>query len=479
MRHTQAALPVGLRAELIYLVMGFIESLWIAPLLLIFLPGSVGVPGYQMVLLSVANLTGALVLVRLLNNAQMMGAAFRIGAMVSIALIVLTVTRVIIPAEAMETRMVRVNRMSLAFPPILLTLVIIAALWYRGSRLATITVTPLRASFALRLGIVMLMFIALIPDARVQRAVLLLLPLFFFFGLIGVALARSASLRLNREVYQSTFGVSWVLLTFTIGAMLSVFGFVGALVLSGFRFEHILDAISDVLVGVIAVGTLLISPLLELLTRLGNLFFARERPNPEVIVDQDAIANRIRAQAGTTDLAEQIARAIPMLCLSALLIFIFVLILIRLRVQRPVRLRDGEERETVEGGDLLKNLRAAFNNGLQNLADRLGELNPLAGREAITAYTIRRLYARLTRLAEQAGTPRLSHQTPLEYQAVVARLWPAHTQEIGELTRAYVDVHYGELPDDPGIVQRALTMLEQIEELVKKAEKSRAPTIPV
>ncbi len=471
MRRTQASLPIGLRAELLYLIMGFVETFWITPFVMVFLPGALGIPGYQLVLLVLLNLIGALLIIRLMNNQDKMDTLVRLGAMFGLGLIIFFSTRVFLPGEALEFQALPNAAGRFGIPPVLITLVVVAMLWFRGSRLATITVTPLRASFGLRLGIIMLMFAALIPEPRIQRGVLLILPLFFFFGLIIVALARSASLRLNREVYQSTFGVSWVALTFSIGGMLSIFGFVAALVLSGFRFDTILNSISEVLVAVIAAAATIISPLIQLIIKLIEAFRPNQSGNPAENADLEAIARKASEGASVTTLAEQIAGALPMICLSAVLILIFALILMRLRVRRPVNLRDGEIRDSVEAENLLKGLQNAINNSLQTLGQRLAELNPLLGRDALTALTIRRLYARMVALAGRAGQPRLPYQTPLEYQAAIIGIYPGFEREIGELTRAYVDVHYGELPDDPGILQRARAMLDGMEQQQQRLQK--------
>jgi hypothetical protein len=472
MRRTQASLPVGLRAELLYLVMGFIETLWITPFVMLFLPGSLSIPGYQNALIVAVHLLGSLMILRLVNNQNKADMLPRLLGVVVIGAGMLFVSRAFLPEAALDFTMPRTVSGRLGYPPAIITLIIIGILWFRGSRLATITVTPLRASFALRLGIVALMFAALIPDPRTQRAVLLLLPLFFFFGLMGVALARSASLRLNREVYQSTFGVSWVVLTFTIGAALTIFGFISALVLSGFHFDSIVDAFSNVLTAMVAVVATFIGPIVQAFIDLLKRLFPTLNLINNLPGSPDEDPARIIKNASTSNLADQIAAALPMICLSMVLILLFILVLLRLRMRRSLNLRDGEERETVAGENLLKILQAALSNGLQNLGDRLAELNPFASREELTALTIRRLYARLGRLGASAGNPRQPQQTPREYRATLAQLWPAYETEIGELTMAYVEVHYGELPDDPTILQRARAMLEQIEQIERERKKA-------
>lgn len=458
-------LPGGMRAELLYLTMGIIESIWITPFFMLIVPGLRALPGYQSALLVAANLVGSLLVIRLLTRQQAADLAIQ-GLVLagSVASIYLTL-RYFLPLDAVELQGFVMGGKTV-IPPVLLVIGGIGLLWFRGSRLATITVTVTRASFALRLGIVCLLFGALIPDARTQRAVLLLLPLFFFFGLIGTALARSASLRLNREVYESTFGASWVALIFSIGGTLAVFGFVASLAIGGFRFDSILTILGNLAITLVTVGAYLLSPLIDLFRRLAEFFFQNIRPNGEPVNTNDALIRRLTDQAGTSQNALQdVLNALPMVCASLLLIGLFAIILIRLRTRRKLMLRDGEEREQIDSDGLLTELLGAFGRGLQSLGDSLAALNPLHGRDALTTLTIRRLYARLVAQTAKIGTARAIYQTPYEFQPLIVQTYPAFAREIAELTRAYVEVHYGELPDDPGLVDRARIAIEQIEKI--------------
>jgi hypothetical protein len=63
------------------------------------------------------------------------------------------------------------------------------------------------------------------------------------------------------------------------------------------------------------------------------------------------------------------------------------------------------------------------------------------------ALSIRRIYANLCRLAAHKGYPRPPQQTPSEYQALLVELLPDHRADIQTITQAYVQAHYGQVPD--------------------------------
>ncbi len=70
------------------------------------------------------------------------------------------------------------------------------------------------------------------------------------------------------------------------------------------------------------------------------------------------------------------------------------------------------------------------------------------GRELHAAATIRRIYAALMVLAAQHGLQRAESQTPLEFLAVMQAEWQSLAEPLAVITNAYVNVHYGQLPED-------------------------------
>jgi len=72
----------------------------------------------------------------------------------------------------------------------------------------------------------------------------------------------------------------------------------------------------------------------------------------------------------------------------------------------------------------------------------------LVAEQLRAAATIRRIYAALTALSAQKGVVRPPHQTPLEFLTPLSAAWPDLSAEFRTITRAYVRVHYGQLPEN-------------------------------
>ena len=63
------------------------------------------------------------------------------------------------------------------------------------------------------------------------------------------------------------------------------------------------------------------------------------------------------------------------------------------------------------------------------------------------AATIRLIYARLTAEAAQRGERRAPAQTPLEFLPGLGRAFPGADEDARRVTDAYINAHYGEVPD--------------------------------
>lgn len=70
------------------------------------------------------------------------------------------------------------------------------------------------------------------------------------------------------------------------------------------------------------------------------------------------------------------------------------------------------------------------------------------GGDLRAAATIRRIYAALTVLAAEHGYQRAESQTPLEFLSVLKKEYPALAEPLTLMTHAYINVHYGQLPED-------------------------------
>jgi hypothetical protein len=91
----------------------------------------------------------------------------------------------------------------------------------------------------------------------------------------------------------------------------------------------------------------------------------------------------------------------------------------------------------------------------------------------LAAARIRRLYAALLRLCDRLGKPRPAAQTPLEFLPQMIELFPNRHGELEVITRAYLSIRYGEIPESPEAVQRVESAWQAIQAEGEDRLKSR------
>jgi hypothetical protein len=463
---TTRTAPSFFRYELLYILIGLTEAVWLTSFVILLLPGgrfllNTASGGITLLAFTLLNITLPLILVRVVTANGGSEVVSGLLAVLGVGVSMVVTSRIIMPLE------INYPTTPYVIHPLLITGAIITGLWYRGVSVATVTASVYRASFTLRLGIIGLVIAALIPDPALGRLLLIILPLFFFCGLVSTALARSASLRLNREGYRASFGVGWVGLTISISAVLTLTGYVLALGLSGVDFESVLGVFGQILLAVVTFFAYLMTPILNLFQDLAErllIFIPLGNGSTPANPTLTTIQNNA---APTNPILTQLLSLLPMVCFSVALAGFLLVLVWRVRSRRFVKLRDDEERENLEGDGLLVGLQRAFTNGADQLGNALEDLASRL-RPDDTALTIRRLYARMSLYARQNGAPRSPNQTPEEYAPLIAQSFPGYQQEITALTRAYVGVHYGELPDDPNELSQAKIAVEAMSKLVAK-----------
>ncbi|MGC9332558.1 MAG: DUF4129 domain-containing protein, partial [Anaerolineae bacterium] len=141
---------------------------------------------------------------------------------------------------------------------------------------------------------------------------------------------------------------------------------------------------------------------------------------------------------------------------------------------RQVRREEGEEsRESLlTAAAVARNVRAMFQAGI----DRLGHLAGLVdrfglGSRFLAAISVRRIYANLQRLAKDAGYPRSPAQTPYEYLETLYRALPGSEADVRVITEAYVNAHYGQVPDTREELQRIRACWEQVRDRTAREQE--------
>src|SRR5581483_2520790 len=191
---------VAWQRELLHVAMALMESAWCIPLFIAFAPGASLLPIAQAVVIVLANVLGAMGLVRFLALRWVRYEISRWIVLAGLVTACAVMLYVVLPSTTIGSSVPLIvssfSRGAPVFlvPPPAITIVLIVFLWYRGIRLATLLITPVRASFGFRAGILIMALLGLIPSRALQSEMITLLPLFFFAGLIATTLARAASL---------------------------------------------------------------------------------------------------------------------------------------------------------------------------------------------------------------------------------------------------------------------------------------------
>ncbi|MHB8626956.1 MAG: DUF4129 domain-containing protein [Aggregatilineales bacterium] len=453
----------GWRTELLFVSMAGIELLWMTPWALIFVPGAVELTGPKVAAFLAAHFLASLILMRVLIRRRAGDGIVRIVFGIGLVLALYITLHYVLPLDSLSSKPPLFAGSNLFFSPALFTIGIVIWLWYRGQSLATATITPARAAFGLRIGIVALIAAGLLPDPRVQRAVLLLLPLFFFDGLAASSLARAATLRVQRDMQRSTFGVGWIGFVGLLSAAISLLGFGAALLLGGTSFDAILGVLGNIVAGVLTLIASLLLPIAQAIASLIDSILTTLTGQHSIFAQLSAGAKSAVQQAGQPNQTlQQVLANAPTACLGLGLLLVFVALLLVLRGQGRRNRRGDEERESLGNSAILAGLRATFQRGLDAARDILDTLSRFGLSGAVNVFTVRRLYRRLVALATERGYPRGESQTPDEYRRLLYEAFPGFAADIDTLTRAYVRAHYGELPDDPGLVATARTALDRM-----------------
>ncbi len=345
-------------------------------------------------------------------------------------------------------------------------------LWWRGIRLGQRTPSVRGITLGFYAGIVSFIAFVLLVSLATREDPSFFVPVFFFYSLMALAATRMDEMRGQRGALRSPFGIFW-LLSSALAALSMVFLAVslGAL-LTGGDFKSALRWIQPLLLLVgIVLGLFLL--LLRATTDWVLGFFrslgveADITPLAEFL---EGLNDLVPETAGTTLQAPPGLGVVRLLLMGGLVLGLGALVIIMLRHQAwGGREREDEEKESVlSSALLLENLRQLVSAGRGRLAAALGLVERSGWRGLFAALTIRRIYARMLRLAAARNYPRAASQTPYEFERTAARAFPDARTEVHVITEAYVAVHYGEVPETEAELQEIRACWERLKDSLSK-----------
>ncbi len=345
------------------------------------------------------------------------------------------------------------------------TIMLLIYLWARAIHLANRSLSTDQVGFSFRSGVVVLVIVSFLIQVFTALDASGFVIAYFFFALAAVALARVEEVSRLPNSTRVPFSSFWIGSTVGAVAVLVVIGMAVALFLTGGGLDRLLRLLAPlwqiVQIVIAAVGMLLVM-FIEWVLGLFSL-------------DLGELGAQMREALSQLELMEPpppmpppesegqawqiITRALQVLVTVVLPVAIVSLILVvtwrRMR-QRSSEEGSEESRESLlSTGVVANSLQSFVQDGLQ----RLGELAGLVGRfgpgtRFLAAVSIRRIYGNMVQMATEAGYPRDKTQTPYEYLATLHQAFPASEEEFTIITEAYVNAHYGEVPDSQDELQR-------------------------
>lgn len=320
---------------------------------------------------------------------------------------------------------------------------------WRGLRLSKLRIDSDAAVASLRFGVVMLLVYGLFRGIQPTLSTMMPVFLFLAFSLGSIGIWHMIDLFQSRGGYAPIVAMPWWVFIITLGFVVAFGGVVVGAVL-----ERPVEWISWGMMALVAIPMVLVAFLFGgivllfiswLIPLLGN---APAVPLPDIVGGEQLpkLVEQLIEGVETGNNWSILDRLLPGLALAAILILL-ALVVIEMRspgtLLLPIRVEGGVE-ERLRLSRLVNNLRRA----------RRRPRSISRGSRQHIANRIRAIYQQLLDLAEALEHPRPPAVTPLEFLPTLVGLFPEHTEAVGLLTQAYIQVRYGEIPEDPEVIAR-------------------------
>jgi hypothetical protein len=349
-------------------------------------------------------------------------------------------------------------------------------LWWRGLAISSMGTLESRSTERkFRIGILTFAAFAIIFRGNQIDYLISALPVYFAFGLLAVTFSRTSSLGRGITGFRLPYTGRWFVgMAFITSLTVGIGIFVSKLLQSelaysmyGFfseSFAKLLTLLEIILLPVVELFIFLANKVIEFLSRYidpeslkGIVDQMQNQPTPELSIEQAEQAFRLPPEV------------IAVVVLLALTVLIILLVRRANQQQRygiPEFEDDGDTiRKPRETRSRIRKLLDQFREGFETI-QKFG-----IGRRMIAATIIRRIYTMLLDTASELGHPRYLSETPFEFQQRLFRIFPKLEGEIGLITDAYVQVRYGEIPEEERIISMVEAAWAAIETEAKHVER--------
>ena len=470
------------KQELLYLCWALMEIALLAPVALIFMRWTRFWPAGQVAFWLLLMMLLPFNLVRFLSGLQMARKyQWRILLVVLLLTLLLTWRALLFNQYALlnfgwlAELFSNFGETTLLWARILVLFLLLIFTWWRGLRL--VQFHPNMHSIGLRLRASILLFvpIALFPrDGSGPWGFMPFVLLYFLAGLTAVSLIRAEEIEQERSGFAASLSPRWVGTIFATSLLIVSGAALFATILNDDTLSLILHWLSPVRLAIMATATVailttfyLMTPLLTLLgifltwlTALLSALFLRlgENMGLDLEGNLDNLFNIFPAVEEESDrfgfsIPPEVSRIIVLLTMLAV-VFLLVYFVTR-RFRQPSAAAHSAGTVRAAGSSTLEGEGIG-----QRLLQRLGIL-----RRWRTAASIRQLYQAMCDAAAAAGYTRSPSETPYEYLATLAEVWPANQPDFRLITEAYVRVRYGEIPETEEELQAIRAAWRKLEEV--------------
>jgi hypothetical protein len=361
-------------------------------------------------------------------------------------------------------------------PDIVIVVLSVTWLCWRGLRLAGRPLSVRGAAMRFQVGVLVLALLAMVSTPRESMA---FVSAFFFSQLLAVALTRVETISYasgGRRLPSSGWWLT-VLLGST-GIVILVAGVVSAAAL-GLPLDMLFFWLVPFIVLITLPLFVITLPFMGLLQDLLKMLLSGA-----LLVINSLMAFIQQVQ----DIMRQMIHFTPPPFIHTVLrvigygIVILVILLVMAVVIQVARMvggrraaredKEDEQHESIwSSRDLLRKLRARLRDRLAKLKSLAGIMERLGAGGLFAALTIRRIYAQTVRLAASHGYPRPASHTPYEHLATLRQAFPGCEADLGQITEAYVGVHYGELPEQADALAEIRAAFERVKEVERLGNK--------
>jgi hypothetical protein len=353
-------------------------------------------------------------------------------------------------------------------------------LWWRGLSISSMGTLEIRSTERkFRLGILTLAAFGIIFRGKQVDYLISALPVYFASGLLAVTLSRTSSLGRGVTSYRLPYTGRWFLGMTIITFFTIVVGIITSRFLQSEMAYSIYDLISQYFNKLITLLEVLLLPVVEFFVFLAQkvIDFLSRYIDPESF---KGIVNQMQEQPTPEmpfDQGEPLFRLPPEAIAAIVLVVLLGLII--LLVRRANQQQRYATPMIEDGGDTVRQperFQSRIRKWLDQVREGIETIQQFGlGRRMIAATMIRRIYTLLLYTAADLGHPRHIAETPYEFQQKLSQIFPHHVEQIDLITNAYVQVRYGELPEEERIISKVEEAWALIEKEAKRMERDLHP----